>query len=277
MFYHVLVEIDDSSKKNKVSYLYEADNQSLDDLREDILLPYSNEERIYIDGGYIEYNKIRKLKVFTSKDPVDEILRKAQSSLPSNVLVFYGRTDMMNDRRMTDITKEILKTLRPNSSNVTNNVLKENNMIDNKKVFLVHGRDGEAKSEVARFIQMIGLEPIILHEQANNGSTLIEKIERNTDVGYGIILYTPCDVGGLSKDELKPRARQNVIFEHGYLLAKLGRKRVAALVKASVESPSDISGMVYIKHDDNNGWKFDLVKELMAVGYDIDTQLLFKK
>lgn len=275
MFYHVLVEIDDSSKKNKVSYLYEADNQSLDDLKEDILLPYSNEERIYIDGGYIEYNKIRKLKVFTSKDPVDEILRKAQSSLPSNVLVFYGRTDMMNDRRMTDITKEILKTLRPNSSNVTNNVLKENNMIDNKKVFLVHGRDGEAKSEVARFIQMIGLEPIILHEQANNGSTLIEKIERNTDVGYGIILYTPCDVGGLSEDKLSPRARQNVIFEHGYLIGKLGRKKVVALVKPNVEHPSDISGIVYIPHDNHDGWKVALARELKSAGYNIDMNKLF--
>lgn len=274
MFYHVLVEIDDSSKKNKVSYLYEADNQSLDDIEEDILLPYSNEKRIYIDGGYIGYSKIRKLKIFTSKEPVDEILRKAQNSLPSNFLVIYNRTDMMNDHRMTDITKEILKTLKPSSPNISNNMVEENNVIDNKKVFLVHGRDDGVKNEVARFIQNMGLEPIILHEQASNGNTLIEKIEENTDVGFGIILYTPCDFGGLSKDELKPRARQNVIFEHGYLIGKLGRKKVAALVKPNVEHPSDISGIVYITHDNHDGWKVSLARELRSAGYDIDASKL---
>lgn len=66
----------------------------------------------------------------------------------------------------------------------------------------------------------------ILHEQPNSGDTIIEKIDRNTDVGFGVVLYTPCDVGNdiKHKDNLQPRARQNVVFEHGYLIAKIGRK-----------------------------------------------------
>ena len=34
--------------------------------------------------------------------------------------------------------------------------------------------------------------------------------------------------------DLKPRARQNVVFEHGYLIGKLGRNKVCALVKEEV-------------------------------------------
>lgn len=89
-----------------------------------------------------------------------------------------------------------------------------------------------AKIEVARFIEKLGFEAIILSEQANEGKTIIEKIEEYSDVDFGIVLYTPCDVGS-EKDtnDFKPRARQNVVFEHGYLIGKLGREKVHALKK----------------------------------------------
>ena len=64
-----------------------------------------------------------------------------------------------------------------------------------KKIFIVHGHDNEVKLEVTRFIEKIGFDPIILHEQANNGMTVIEKIEKYSDVEFGIVLYTPCDLG----------------------------------------------------------------------------------
>ncbi len=102
------------------------------------------------------------------------------------------------------------------------------------------------KDKVARFIEKLGYEAVILHEQANKGMTVIEKIETNTDVGFAIVLYTPDDKGNVSdlavKGELHDRARQNVVFEHGYLISKLGRKRVIPLVSGKVELPSDING-----------------------------------
>ena len=129
-----------------------------------------------------------------------------------------------------------------------------------------------AKLEVARFIEKLGFEPIILHEQANNGMTIIEKIEKYSNVGFGIVLYTPCDVGYEKgkENEKMSRARQNVVFEHGYLISKLGRDNVCALVKGSVEIPNDISGIVYIPLDSNEGWKIFLAKEIKSSGYKID-------
>ena len=100
---------------------------------------------------------------------------------------------------------------------------------------------------------------------------MIEKIEEHTDVGFAIVLYTPCDLGGLKEsEEQKPRARQNVVFEHGYLIAKLGRNRVCALVKKEVEFPSDINGIVYYIFDDNDAWEFKVARELQNAGYQID-------
>lgn len=148
--------------------------------------------------------------------------------------------------------------------------------MDMTKVFIVHGHDNEAKQEVARFVERIGLEAIILHERVSKGKTIIEKIEENTNVGFAIVLYTPCDLGKSKKeDELKNRSRQNVIFEHGYLIGKLKRDRVAAIVKGDIEKPNDISGVVYIDMDSAGAWKIALSKEMKSAGYDIDMNRIF--
>ncbi len=139
------------------------------------------------------------------------------------------------------------------------------------KVFIVHGHDDLTKTKVARFIEKLGYEVIILHEQASRGKTIIEKIESYTNVGFAIVLYTPDDLGNAENEAsagiLEARARQNVIFEHGYLIAKLGRDKVVPLVTAKMELPSDIVGIVYVSDTD---WQIDIAKEMKHAGYDID-------
>jgi len=148
---------------------------------------------------------------------------------------------------------------------------------DRTKVFIVHGHDGEAKERTARFIEKLGLNAIILHEQASRSRTIIEQIESYTNVGFAIVLYTPDDLGN-SKVEaemgnVKPRARQNVVFEHGYLMAKIGRENVVPLVDGNIDLPSDIGGIVYITKND---WQFNIAKEMKDAGYEIDLNLLYK-
>lgn len=144
-----------------------------------------------------------------------------------------------------------------------------------RKVFIVHGRDNEAKQEVSRFIEKLGLEAIILHEQASAGMTIIEKIEHySNDADFALVLYTACDHGrGVHESNIPPknRARQNVVFEHGYLMAKLGRENVCSLVKGDIETPNDISGVVYVSIDQFGAWKNEVAKELKACGYAINS------
>lgn len=148
---------------------------------------------------------------------------------------------------------------------------KQQSTISNR-VFLVHGRDNELKESTARFLEKIGLQPIILHEQTNQGRTIIEKFEDYSDVAFAVILMTPDDFGGIAseKPELKKRARQNVVFELGYFLGKLGRKNVAALIKGDIELPSDYYGVIYIGLDMSDNWKLKLAKEMIAAGLNID-------
>lgn len=135
-------------------------------------------------------------------------------------------------------------------------------LMDNQKVFIVHGHDNTAKSEAESLIYRFGMKPIILNRSQNKGRTIIEKIEQESDVSYAIVLLTPDDEGG-PKDKAKyPRARQNVIFEMGYLFAKLGRDRVICLLKENVEKPSDIDGIVYLHFKDSiDEIEMDLKKE----------------
>jgi predicted nucleotide-binding protein len=142
--------------------------------------------------------------------------------------------------------------------------------INSNQIFIVHGHNDLVKISMARFISELGFEPIILHEQPNAGRTIIEKIESYSNVGFGVILYTPCDVGcKVGANSSLYRARQNVVFEHGFLIGKLTRPRVSAFVKGDVETPNDISGMVYTQLDDLGLWKQKLVQELVAAGYSI--------
>ncbi len=139
------------------------------------------------------------------------------------------------------------------------------------KVFIVHGHDGDTKLQVTEFVQKItGERPIILHEQADSGLTIIEKFETHaSEAGFVIVLLTADDVGGpKGAATTNPRARQNVVFEFGYFIGKLGRGRVVALYERGVELPSDVSGMLYKSLAGN--WHTDLAKELKAAGLDID-------
>jgi predicted nucleotide-binding protein len=139
------------------------------------------------------------------------------------------------------------------------------------RVFIVHGHDELTKVNTARFVESLGFKAIILHEQVSNSMTIIEKIETYTDVDFAIVLYTADDKGesnsAAAEGKLKSRARQNVVFEHGYLMGKLGRGHVVPLVSGDIELPGDISGVVYVS---DTNWQITVAREMKSVGLDVD-------
>ena len=150
--------------------------------------------------------------------------------------------------------------------------------VSSNRVFVVHGRDEGTRSIVARFLESLRLEAIILQEQANEGRTIIEKFEDYSDVGFAVVLCTPDDVGSPANDEenSRPRPRQNVVLEWGFFLGKLRRNRVCALVKGDVEIPSDYAGVLYVPLDESGGWKWQLAIELQQAGLPVDLNDLGK-
>lgn len=136
------------------------------------------------------------------------------------------------------------------------------------RIFLVHGHNEAVRETVARFLEKLGIEVIILHEQANGGRTIIEKIEHNSDVGMAVVLLTHDDVGGKVGGQMEPRVRQNVLLELGYFIGSLGRHKVCALRSGEVDIPTDFAGVVWT--DMSGEWKTALARELKAAGYEID-------
>jgi predicted nucleotide-binding protein len=144
-------------------------------------------------------------------------------------------------------------------------------------VFIVHGHDELAKTSLEVLLRELGLDPIVLHRQADQGLTVIEKFEKHSDVGYAFILLTPDEVAYLKEDEAKEdserrkekRARPNVIFEFGYFVGRLGRSKVCCLHTGEVTLPSDVNGMIYKKYNTIEEIAFSIIKDLKASGYRI--------
>lgn len=148
-----------------------------------------------------------------------------------------------------------------------------------KKIFVVYGHDDIAKTQLEAMLRRWDLEPIILDQQISAGQTIIEKLEEySKEVQYAIVLATPDDEGkSLSEAITKKRVRQNVVLELGMFLSKLGRDKVAILLKEDrdFEKPSDIQGLVYIPFNNKvDDVTINLVKELSNQGYNIDNKRL---
>ena len=142
-----------------------------------------------------------------------------------------------------------------------------------RNVFVVHGHDEASLQTLARFLEHLELEAMVLKEQPDQGRTIIEKFEAcASDVAFAVVLMTPDDLGGAKSDpnEAQARARQNVVFELGYFAGKLGRGKVCLLRSGKLEMPSDLYGVIYTDLDASEGWKLKLGRELRAAGLDVD-------
>lgn len=150
-------------------------------------------------------------------------------------------------------------------------------MPTSNKIFIVHGHDEAALQGLARFLERLGLEVIVLREQPDQGRTIIEKFEQSaSDVGFAVVMLTPDDVGSsVNMTDQDARARQNVIFELGFFAGKLGRGRVCLLRKGDVEIPSDLFGVIYTEMDSAEGWHSKLVRELKAANLQFDANRLW--
>lgn len=146
----------------------------------------------------------------------------------------------------------------------------------NRKVFMVHGHDDLPREAIARYLEALSFEVIILNEQPSKNRTIIEKIEANADVGFAVVLLTPDDEGGVKGGSMQPRARQNVLLELGYFMAKLGRDRVCAIMRDKVEVPTDFAGVVWVPFDSSGSWKAALAKEL-EVHFEIDWKKVMRR
>ncbi len=229
----------------------------------------STKEDLFLIRIFVKY-----FDFFFSSRPTDLFLNDSFIlRISERVLKYKSYTDLLAEINRHSLDN--FNKLNEKSISFFQSVEYTDNNRQKKEVFIVHGHDNSLKNEISAFLTNLELVPIILHEQANMGKTIIEKLEYYTDVDYAIILYTPCDVGGKKDEDQNFRARQNVVFEHGFLMSKLGRNNISVIKKGNVELPNDITGTVYV--DDKSNWQHNLVKELKSVGFNIDVNKVFQE
>ncbi|AOH40957.1 hypothetical protein C7123_02140 [Tannerella serpentiformis] len=277
MYYHIAVTKGEHEKKESAYYPYYELNIKKEKV-EKIVREYIKKEPFLLKSTHIDLQEYPQMIIVQTRKAVHGFAEdRARALNPLPILLGPSGADtFFIVRRDTkdDVTTSFIERMQKvvDEENHPKARLANTDVVKNKKVFIVHGHDDELKESAARLVEKIGLEAVILHEQANEGLTIIQKLEKQADVGYAIILYTLCDEGRKRGSEnSKPRARQNVVFEHGLFMGKLGARRVCALRKSEVEMPSDAQGILYIEvKDGSNDWKYQVAKELEKAGYDVD-------
>jgi len=270
MYYHVRI----STKSNQSHDETKVDLNE-DQLNERIIQPYEVGDSIFINGKNIEGNDLSRIRISHSEQPSSMIIEELRREDRNSPVVRVGGPsyEWRAADKSVDITDELIKGAFGYKKIQTK--LEEKIVVQsNKKVFVVHGHDVTLKNDIEAFLYRIHLDPIILHKQPDEGLTIIEKFEKNSDVMFALILLTPDDLSCSSSVEAKdvqkaliPRARQNVIFEFGYFVGKLGRKNVCCIYKEGVELPSDVNGLLYQKlSGDIESIGYNLIKEFQAAG-----------
>jgi len=261
---------------------------SEDELKEQIVQRFIQGKPFMCGGQPISPSDVRVIKINVTDEPSGVLIPKIKAKLEkeqreSKVVVLGGPSA---EWYVTEEGNDVTRTFIKYPPNEVEGKTKKDSKALSKNVFIVHGKDDKSKLELARMLEKLGFNATILHEQADKGRTIIEKLEEETiDIGYAFVILTPDDFGisaeifPFSKDkeisipvsEIKFRARQNVILELGYFIGKIGRNRVCCLYKGNVELPSDIHGILFKKFKDSVEECFkEIVNELKAAGYKIE-------
>lgn len=223
--------------------------------------------------------KFRVTKYISERFGEESINMKAFDKIKFSLGFYFGMTkeEFINDcKHGIETTKAMLNNyledMNDNKTIMITNDNKNKSQFNYESVFVVHGHDDALKEKVARIIEKQHIKAIILSEQTNKGKTIIEKFEEYADVPCAICLFTKDDIA-IDKGNQKElfRARQNVVFETGYFMGKIGRKKVIILSDGEIDMPSDLSGVLYIS---NNNWETDVLKELRKIGYNVDMNKL---
>ncbi len=148
-----------------------------------------------------------------------------------------------------------------------------------QQVFVVHGYDTLMRDQVVFALQKIGLEPILSDIGHNQGKTLVQKFRDYPYVSFAAVLLSSDDLGrhrDQSPESVRQRARQNVIFQLGFLIGKLGRDRVFVLYpeEKNFEIPTNYFDVLYTPCDKHGRWQFDLLRTLKNCGFTIDANKL---
>jgi predicted nucleotide-binding protein len=268
IYYHAQIFLKDP----KADDLFEFDLPE-EYIRDKIAKPFVAGLPFFFGGASIRTENVERLRVVRTDEPADAVSsRMAQAYRRNRVMVSKNMAKewiVSKNQESVDVTRDFL-----NAAGSTVNRDRESQSSPGKAIvgtiFIVHGHDQNLLKDLELALRRWGLDPIVLSQKANRGQTLVEKFEANANVGFAFVLLTPDDVGGKESAHLQPRARQNVIWEWGYLIGRLGRNRVCCVYREGVEMPSDLHGIVTVNVRTGLDEKLEEIRrELKEAGFPV--------
>jgi predicted nucleotide-binding protein len=196
------------------------------------------------------------------KPPLEKPLNKEVSK------EFRSKEKLLED----EPSKEALDQKKHLEVEPPSTVILDQNQLRRNYILFIYGRDPAGTESVLRFIEKVGLQAYSFQEQTNGSHSIMEKFGKFSNINFAILLITPEDLIP-PEDKLmgkKSWISQNVIFELGFLVGKLGLGRVCVLYHEGMEIPFDFSDIVCVPMDTRGRWRLLVAKEIKQVGIEVD-------
>lgn len=191
-YFHVRI-----AKKSGTRWAF-AFNLSKEQVLEEIVIPLSRWQPFMCGDSPIEPSDVDHIRINETVESASEIIRKTRwKRAVSKFFGGFGETkwggytdEWYITHAGKDVTRDFIKDI-----NLSKKALRT--FVKTEDVFIVHGRDSQPVKEFKIMLSELGLRPIVLHEQPSGSRTIVEKLEKHSDVGYAFVILTPDDVGCL--------------------------------------------------------------------------------
>ena len=231
-------------------------------------------------GKLLNPNKVIKAIIFWSYQTADKLILPNQE----NLVAVKDKKYLLENILKGKVTGAYLcteKFLPPTIKSITPSQSVKSTSDTRRRILVVCGKDDEMKQAITNALTKLWLVPVVMCEEPSQGRKIVERFQDYSDVSFAVVLLSP-DESVFVKDEpptkRKLRPRQDVVFELGFLLGKLGRGNVLVFQREcqNFDGPTDFEGMKVTAFDDRDSWKLALIRELTNCGYNVDVDRILK-
>ncbi len=273
--YHIYIEYAEPEKSG-IRF-----NVTQEELNRTFATPFTLGQPFWFMGRLLNPIKVTKAVLFWSYETADKLTLPNKENLVAAKDKKYLLESILKGKvkGVYLCTEKFLpsteKTPAPNQSS------KSASADTRRRIFVVSGTDDEMKNALTKALTKLWLVPVVMCEEPSQGRRIVERFTDYADVGFAVVLLSPDDFA-YDKDESptkrKLRPRQDVVFELGFLLGKLGKGNVLVFYRecANFEVPTDFDGVKVTAFDDRDSWKLALIRELTNCGYTVDADRILK-
>ncbi|GEM_PF-6472732 len=141
------------------------------------------------------------------------------------------------------------------------------------RVLLVPGSDQLINNEVAAFLRSLAVE-VTMYSQSEEQAPLIDRLNRYAYSDFIVVIFSPDFYfypRTQSHENASIMAPQEMVFQLGYLVAKLGRQKIVVLCQEHdrLRRPTDYFDLYYVSLNPMGSWKTDIVNRMKSSGVPV--------